>query len=528
MIFDCGCEFHQTEDGGWTWDDENINFQCPKVWRLICSGNTSGVFQLDAMLGQHWSRQVKPENINEWSDLIAIIRPGMLEAIVDGKSQTQRYVDRKHGKESVAFDHPKLEEVLGPTQATMPFQEQAMRIATDLAGFTMAESDTYIRKGIGKKIPEVIAKAKEMFIEGCLKNNISKELAERIFTSIEAAQRYSFNRSHSLSYALDGYIYSAYIKAHFPLEFHCTELDFAKGKQPKTDLEAVCDIIEDALKMDIKVMKPDLRYLNERFSIVDGTILYGLTKIKHLGPDKIRALPELKDATYIELIAALDKINKTSAENLIKSGSCDWIKAPRSKMLADYAAYSKLNVQQKEVCVEESDVLKGIQKIIEIGPSTKSKLCYNKVSLKKLKELENLLVNPIRQPKDTPQKIIDWEKETLGRSFTFDEALTRYWDGNYKELIDVKHHSVPLKDQFLLSAVLRDFKEIYTKKKQEPMARITVYSLDWVSDAVIFPRAWELCKHAIESNVGQPLLFKARMNFYNEQWGLVIEEIEDV
>lgn len=934
MIFDCGCEFHRTEDGGWTWNDDEINFQCPKVWEMVCEGNTSGVFQLDAALGQIWSARVKPKNISEWSDLIAIIRPGTLEAIIDGKNQTQRYCDRKHGKEEVIYDHPKLEAILKPTQGIIVFQEQSMKIATELAGFSMSEADTYIRKcvskdtifstmtgpktieelskmkrlpsvksvskdgkncwkklsnvwcsgkkklyeiktvngfrikcthdhriftnegwknaskltekdficvannlnysgcsknktspelaelygyflgegcnsngevkitnsddwilnrvregikkefgdnqyreyihkngvrdiylldkakiffnkkfkklksrdkktikeiktcnnssrvayigalisgegtvsvkdrtivvtstsknlleflqhfllsngihgglskkrgtykglkytswhlsicdpkeirllcniygkyicseklnkikqifpaaksnskflvpnnfikavasvnnfnalsdgqldisgslynksltydrasllnqhvfselldyvldadykfvrissvqkagkdyvydfsiededcswaygngiiihnSIGKKIPELIQKAKEMFVEGAKQHsNIDKELADRIFVGIEKSARYAFNLSHSISYGLAGYIYSAFIKAHFPLEFHCTELDFAKGKQPKTDLEAVCDIIEDALKMGIKVRKPDVRYLNEKFSIVDGEILYGLNKIKHLGSDKVKKLPSMKDFTYIQLIDGLSKVNKTSAENLIKSGACDFIKQPRTKMLADHRIYCKLNPEQKAVCLEKGGVLEGIKEIIKIGPSTKSKLCYNKVALKKLNELARLLENPIRKHIDTPQKIIDWEKETIGRSFTFDEALTRYWDASYKELTDVKHRNVPLKEPFLLSAVLRDYKEIYTKKKQEAMGRITIYSLDWVSDAVIFPKAWELCSNTIESNIGQTILFKARMNLYDGKWGLVIEDIEDV
>ena len=218
--FRCGCSFDTTLDGHTIYspDITQLPLDCNDTWDLICEGNTKGVFQLESQLGRSLASQAKPRNIEELSDLIAIMRPGCLEAMVKGKSLTQHYIDRKSGEESVEYFHDSLEPILKSTYGILVYQEQAILIATEIAGFDLQEADI-LRKAIGKKKAGVMAQVKKSFLEKSgNKGVVTREQAEEIFSWIEKSQRYSFNKSHAISYAYNAYL-TAYTKAHFPHEF---------------------------------------------------------------------------------------------------------------------------------------------------------------------------------------------------------------------------------------------------------------------------------------------------------------------
>jgi DNA polymerase-3 subunit alpha len=172
----------------------DIKYDDAKTWQLFADGRTKGVFQLESNLGKNWSKKVAPNNIEELSALIAIIRPGTLKAFVDGKSMTQHYVDRKHGREDVTYLHPILEDILKPTYGVLVYQEQSMRIAEKVAGFNLQEADV-LRKAIGKKRADLMNEVKKSFIAGAERVGIvTKEEAEEIFGWIEKSSRYAFNK----------------------------------------------------------------------------------------------------------------------------------------------------------------------------------------------------------------------------------------------------------------------------------------------------------------------------------------------
>ena len=150
-----------------------MNYNDEKTWQLFAEGKTKGIFQLESGLGKSWSKKLAPNNIEELSALIAIIRPGCLKAVVDGKSMTQHYVDRKHGGEDVTYLHPALEEILKPTYGVLVYQEQSMRIAQKIAGFDLQEADV-LRKAIGKKKADLMNEVKKSFIEGNQQNQKKK------------------------------------------------------------------------------------------------------------------------------------------------------------------------------------------------------------------------------------------------------------------------------------------------------------------------------------------------------------------
>ena len=178
--FECGCKFPILENDkefpsvDFDANIENIPLDCKKTWDLISEGNTKGCFQLESRLGQSIAKKLKPTNIEQLSALISILRPGCLEAYRDGKSVTNHYIDKKNGLESVDYYHDSLIDILNKTYGEMIYQEQAMRITQQIAGFDLQEADM-LRKAIGKKKPEEMAKVKTKFIQGCKKLDIVNE-----------------------------------------------------------------------------------------------------------------------------------------------------------------------------------------------------------------------------------------------------------------------------------------------------------------------------------------------------------------
>ena len=198
----------------------DIDYDDQKTWRLFKDGRTKGVFQLESNLGKSWSKKLAPSNLEELAALIALIRPGCLKAIADGKSMTQHYVDRKSKKDKVVYFHESLEDILKPTYGVLVYQEQSMRIAQKLAGFDLQEADK-LRKAIGKKKADLMAKVKEDFLVGCeTVAVVDHATAQEVFSWIEKSSRYSFNKSHAVAYAMNSYCQLG-IKLIIPKNFFC-------------------------------------------------------------------------------------------------------------------------------------------------------------------------------------------------------------------------------------------------------------------------------------------------------------------
>jgi len=297
--FPCGCQFPIQDtvlsDGRksvkFDTNIENMPMNCEKTWDLISDGNTKGVFQLESRLGQSFAKKLKPRSIEHLSALVAIIRPGCLEAVRDGKSITEHYIARKNGEEAVELFHPALEPSLASTYGEMIYQEQAMQIAKDVAGFDLQQADI-LRKAIGKKKAKLMEQVKEQFLTGAEdKAVVTKEQAEEIFGWIEKSQRYSFNKSHSASYAFNAYV-SAYAKAHFPRAFFTSYLDYSHEKQKP--LKEVNELANNAKSLDIDIYTPKLIHDNERFRLIGKDIFFGITDIKNVGKSVVKRLKDVR------------------------------------------------------------------------------------------------------------------------------------------------------------------------------------------------------------------------------------------
>jgi DNA polymerase-3 subunit alpha len=511
--FDCGCSFEaeKTSDGlKILYDSNKIDFNCQKTWSLISDGNTKGVFQLESRLGQSMAKKLKPDNIEHLSALISIMRPGCLEAIREGKSVSSHYIDKKNGSESIDYFNPSLEPILKNTYGEMVYQEQAMEIAKDIAGFNLQEADM-LRKAIGKKRPEEMFKVKQKFLDGAQNlKKVSVDEAEQIFGWIEKSQRYSFNKSHAISYAINGFM-SAHAKAHFPLIFFLSYLRLAKDKiDPQ---EEILELISNAKSMDISIMGPSLKFNNKEFSIIDNKIYFGLTNIKGLGDSvfiKLQQLidkQDLKQLNWIQvLINILLKINSTAAKNIIQCGAVDYLKLSRSKILHYYNLLSELTEKELDHCRKFAETSSDIITILN------SLLGIKRINHKRQAKILNIIEQISKPPyslEDRPEWIASNEKEILGASITC--TKTDSYDSSYANTDCKDIHNFPNNKQFFVIAEIETMNTILTKRGKTPgqeMCFMKISDSYGSLDCILFPEEFAENKKLLE--IGRVLMFSGQ------------------
>jgi DNA polymerase-3 subunit alpha len=469
---------------------ENMQLDCSKTWDLISDGNTKGCFQLESRLGRSIAKKLKPSNIEELAALISILRPGCLEAIREGKSVTNHYIDKKNGQESIDYYHQSLEPILKNTYGEMIYQEQAMEIAKIIAGFNLQEADM-LRKAIGKKKPEEMAKLKSKFLSGSIATGfVSEAQAEQIFSWIEKSQRYSFNKSHAVSYAINAYL-SAYTKAHFPRIFFASYLRFAKDKiDPKAEIK---ELVQNANEMDITVKTPDLRFLNKLFILQGNDIHFGLTDIKGFGNsvyDKLIDIIktkniDLKNSNWMVLsFAVLLDINSIAAKSLIRSGALDFCKKTRTAMLFELELMQELT--KKEIGLILSNIYQyntlqeALEGLLNIGKVNKNRKII-------ITNLMNSLTNPPYLLEDSPEWLSDSEEEILGCSIScsrvdmYDISMTNTTCKDFKNSIS--------KENIILCGEIDNVNVTKTKSGKNPgmeMAFVTLTDGTGVLDSVVF------------------------------------------
>ena len=519
--FDCGCSFSTSKSDGLLsidFDISTINFNCPKTWELIGSGNTKGCFQLESRLGQSMAKKLMPENIEQLSALISILRPGCLEAIREGKSVSNHYIDRKNGNESIDYFHNALEPILKNTYGEMVYQEQAMEIAKDIAGFNLQEADM-LRKAIGKKKPEEMAKIKTKFLEGSKQlGRVTQDEAEQIFGWIEKSQRYSFNKSHAVSYAINGYI-SAYAKAHFPRIFFLSYLRLAKDKiDPQQEIS---ELISNARDMDIGVFGPNITLKNKEFEIVDNKIYFGLTNIKGLGESvyaKLMTIIETMDLSKMSWIEILVKImvniNSSAAKSLILSGAMDFLKISRNKMVFDLNLIAELTQRETEKCAE----LLSVHKIKDITTLLRLLLDKTKITKNRQPKILSIINQTVKPPyslEDEPEWISNNERDLLGVSLTV--TKTDLYDSSYAntDCKDIKNF--PNNKQFFIVAEIDQMSVIVTKRGKTPGKEMCFLRLSdsfgSLDSAVLFPEEFAEYKELLED--GRVLMFSGQKSGKN-------------
>ena len=483
---------------------EDLDFEDSKVWDMMCVGSVKGCFQIEGHLGKTWAQKLKPRNINELAALISLIRPGCLKAKVDGKSMTEKYVDRKHNIEKVEYMHDSITDILEETYGVIVFQEQSMKIAEKMADFNLKEADD-LRKAIGKKKADLMRQVREKFIAGCIKNDISEEKAIEVFDIIEKSNRYSFNKSHAVAYAIMAY-WSAYLKCHYPEKFFKHWLRNANEKIDP-DLEKR-QLIMAAKAEDINVYGPSIRYLHENFSWHNESIYFGLCNVKNVGKAHLEKFKNLvsdwdRDLSWSELvIKVLPEVNKKAVENLIKVGFFGGLRKSRSEMLHEHSCV--LELTKKELaglrsCVDASnfqiDFKSHVQYFISKGLKRDGGFISTESRLVKVQNILSRLNNPGRSLVDNPSMYAKIEEKLLGCAVSHSElnacADAAHADATCKEVSDGKI------DKSTLACIVKRIREHKTKNDDE-MAFLSVEDNSGeLENIVIFPDIYSQNKDII-------------------------------
>jgi DNA polymerase-3 subunit alpha len=405
-----------------------MNLNDEKTWNLFKEGHTKGIFQLEN--AGSWSKRVIPQTIEELSDLVSIIRPGCTRAILDGKSLTNHYIDRKHKKDEVKYIHESLVEILESTQGVLVYQEQAMKIAVKLAGFNLEEADD-LRKAIGKKKADLMAKIRVKFIEGCKTTGIVDEnIAKEVFDWIEKSSRYSFNKSHGISYAINAYE-SAWYKANYPKEFFLSYLYYAQEKQDPH--QEIYELVSDAKFFNIEIKLPTIANFNKKFNIQGEDIYFGVKDVKSLtgttGDKVFTCIREVEEEidkesgnfSWMDILVHLSpKINKTSFEALASIGFFSTKKTgvTRNKVLHEYSIF-RILTKAELAWVTKNYSLKRWNSLFEcftdLSPIKKEGGGTHNFNRSQVIGSEiQLLTNPPYNLSDDPNWIIQQETRILG------------------------------------------------------------------------------------------------------------------
>jgi DNA polymerase-3 subunit alpha len=450
-----------------------------KTFKLIQRGDTTGVFQLESSGMKELMIRLKPECFDDIVALVALYRPGPLDS-----GMVDDFVDRKHGLKKVEYPFPQLEDILNDTYGVIVYQEQVMRIASVLANYSMSEADD-LRKAMGKKIAELLAKHRKRFMDGAQENKLNAEKAKHIFDLMEKFGGYGFNKSHSAAYALIAY-QTAWLKAHYPVEFMASLLSSEMG-----NTDAVLKFITECRNHKIKIQPPDINESMHHFIVRDGEIRFGLLAIKNVGEGAVDAIIEArKEGKYVSLFdfcerADLRRVNKRVVENLIKCGAFASTNAKRAQMM-DSLEHA-LDFGQKSQRDKQSGQL-------TLFGGKKAKINYP--VLKEMDEWDDTV-------------LLNFEKESLGFFITghpldkFKDVMEQFSDVNSETLVN-KSHGTAVR----ICGAISSTKPIRTKKGDQ-MAFLGLEDKVGSFETVVFSDMYTKYSHLFEQD--RPLIVQGEV-----------------
>ena len=443
-----------------TVDVDTIPHDDPAAFHLLGEAKTFGVFQLESSGMRDLLRQLRPGRIEDVVALVAMYRPGPME-------QIPKFIERKHGRTKVEYEHPLMEAILKETYGIMVYQEQVMRIASDLAGFSMGEADI-LRRAMGKKSPELMAEQRKKFVDGALARGVSEKKADKIFSLMEQFAGYGFNKSHAAAYAIIAY-QTAYLKANYPVEFMAALLT-----SETSDTDKIVKYIEECRTMGIEVLPPDVNESSSDFTVVGDKIRFGLVAVKNVGETAIQSILAARtgEGRFRDLFDFCERVdlrlvNKRVVEALIKCGAFDSVGAKRAQLMA------------------------VLDKAMEAAASTQRDRARGQVSLLDVLSPTGTGHRASPAMPDLPEwdrlQLLATEKETLGFYITGHPLaehrglLAKYATTPAEELSNLQD-----KATVRVGAIVTAVKEISTKSGDR-MAFVTLEDLTGSVEAVVFP-----------------------------------------
>lgn len=466
------------------------------TYELLQKGDTDGIFQLESAGMRDILTNMKPDCIEDLIALIALYRPGPMEMVPD-------FIARKQGKSKITYIIPQLEPILKETYGIILYQEQVMQIANLIGNYTMAEADN-LRKSISKKIAEVMDKERPKFLAGAKANKINADKAEKIWEYMERFAKYGFNKSHSTAYAIISY-QTAYLKAHYPLEFMAALLSSEKDNRDK-----IIKYINSCKERGIDVYPPDINESLKDFTVAGESIRFGLEAVKNVGAGAVEAIIQarneaggkFKSLSDFFLKVDLKKVNKRVIESLIKCGAFDTM---------------GYNRRQLALCYEQ---------FMEIAQNNQKKRATDQLGMfdfeQEARDAFAGAMIPEVEDWDVKEKLA-FEKELLGFFITghplwqYRHQLTKFITADSSNISEKRD-----KEVVVLAGLPGAIREVTTRKK-EVMAHLVLEDLSGSINVILFP---EIYRRSFDAVHGQePIVIKGTISQEEESTKVLATEV---
>lgn len=469
-----------------TFDEEMSD---PNVYKLWQEGNSSGIFQFESQGMTNFMKELKPDCLEDIIAGVSLYRPGPMD-------QIPRYIANKQDPDHAVYTHPSLKPILNVTYGCMVYQEQVMQIVRDLAGYSLGRADL-VRRAMGKKKLDVMAKEREFFIHGkvdeqgnieipgCIRNGIDEASANKIFDEMAEFAKYAFNKSHAAAYAVVSYR-TAYLKAYYPSEFMAATLNSFLG-----NLDKVPEYIDECKRMHIEILKPDINKSFTKFTVDNEKIRFGLGSIKNVGVAAVETIvaerekngPYESFADFCERIQN-EAVNKKCIESIIKSGAFDCFEQTRSTLMASYETIiDTINDSAKKS-------FKGQVSMFDLGGGSAEeeleKIKYNYTTLKEYSEKDLLSMEKEMLGLYITGHPLAKLKETIEKQATINTIQMR----QATETEDREHH---FKDgqQVKYAGIITSVKKKFTKTNKM-MAFITIEDLYGQAEIIAFDNCYHV------------------------------------
>ncbi|NLB73554.1 MAG: DNA polymerase III subunit alpha [Firmicutes bacterium] len=447
-------------------DINDIDLEDSRVYEALSSGDSLGVFQLESSLFQGLLREVKPTCFEDIIAILALGRPGPLGRVRD-------FARQKHGEMSIEYAHPDLEPVLKETYGNMLYQEQVMKVASTLAGFTLGEADI-LRRAMGKKKPEVLAAQREKFLVGARKRGVSQDTAEQVFELMEFFSGYGFNKSHSAAYSLISY-QTAWLKTYYPREYMAALLTSISGVSEK-----VAFYVDACRQMDIEILPPDVNESLEDFTVVGNRIRFGLNAVKNVGKNAVAAIIAGREqkgefrsfADFAEKVDLHD-VNKKAIESLIRCGAFDFTGAKRSALLAVLDRTLEMSSRRQK------ERERGQASFFDLFADD-TEFAASEIDLPDIPEFSD-------------KDLLQMEKELLGLYVSGHPlqgvaAQLRQYCGVQVAGLRAEYRDG---DEVAVGGLIASLRKVTTKASGQPMAFFTLEDLTGSIEIVAFPKVYE-------------------------------------
>lgn len=456
-----------------------------KTYEMLCAGEGTGVFQLESSGMQNILKSLRPERFEDIIALVALYRPGPL-----GSGMVEDFIDRKHGKTSTDYLHQDLKPILEETYGVILYQEQVMKIASALAGFSLGQADM-LRRAMGKKKPEVIAGLRNTFLAGAKEHGVSEDTAGQIFDLMEYFAGYGFNKSHSAAYALVAY-QTAYLKANYPVEYMAALLTSIMD-----NIDRVPVYLEECRRMGIGILPPDINESLMDFTVVGEKIRFGLAAVKNVGRTAIETIiaDRNHNGKYSSLLDFCTRVqvNKRMLESLIRCGAFDSLGDKRAGMLN--VLDNCLELGHKRILEQQS----GQMTLFDIG----------------IPEQESGSYLPMPDVEEfSPREMLAMEKEMIG-VYVSGHPLDSYRESWEQEALHPVDTLGQMKDGVLVrvGGIITSIRQVITRRG-DLMAQFTLEDYTGTLGCVVFPRIFERFRSFIQPE--RVVVVEGRINTQEE------------